>query len=112
MSEVGERKAVLQRILSELIDSRMTIGIRDEADDAESQPAPVIERHLARWEFTPEQEHVRLYFNPCQFVAVPIAAGELAVRMEAGQTLLLAQDRAGKLMYTIAFGRSIHAVST
>ncbi|GEB34718.1 hypothetical protein [Brevibacillus parabrevis] len=97
-------KLMLDQQLSQLTNARMRIGITDLAEDAELQPAPIIERHLAKWEFTEEGEHVRLYFNHCQFLAVPVQE-EVGFALEKDAIVLTALDRRGKLKYTITFAK-------
>ncbi|KZE47533.1 hypothetical protein AV540_19245 [Brevibacillus parabrevis] len=96
-------KLMLGQQLSQLTNARMRIGITDLAEEAELQPAPIIERHLAKWEFTEEGEHVRLYFNPCQFLAVPVQEEAVRFTLEKDAMVLTALDCRGKLKYTITF---------
>ncbi|RNB53485.1 hypothetical protein EDM57_19510 [Brevibacillus gelatini] len=96
-------KLLLAEQLSQLTDWTMRICIKDLAEDALPESAPVIEKPLAKWEFTEEGEHVRLYFNHCQFVAVPIWENEVGFTNHQGEIVLTAHDRRGKLLYRIAF---------
>ncbi|MGO0063014.1 hypothetical protein ACTID9_23835 [Brevibacillus fluminis] len=64
--------AVLYQKLPSLVGQKMGILIRDLAENAEPHAAPPMERKLAKWEITEDEEHLRLYFNLCQFVAIPI----------------------------------------
>lgn len=93
------------RELSQLVDCKMRIWIKDLAEDAEPEPAPMIECHLARWEMTEEGEHVRLYFNPCQFLALPIRGGEIGFTYKKDEVVLESIDSKGKLLYRIAFAK-------
>lgn len=100
-----KQKEQLTNRLQKLVDYKMRIWIKDQAEDAEPQQAPVVERHLAKWEMCEEGEHVRLYFNHCQFLAIPIAAGEVSVSEKNDEICLISEDRKGKLRYTISFTR-------
>ncbi|MED1952941.1 hypothetical protein [Brevibacillus centrosporus] len=86
-----------------LVDKKMRIWIQDQAEDAEPQAAPMVERPLAKWEISEEGEHVRLYFNPCHFLAIPIASGSVTLKSEAEEVLLTAEDGRGKLLYKVLF---------
>lgn len=103
MNQREHAKSLLSEKLPQLLDCSMQIQIKDLAEDAEAQSAPVIQRHLAKWEITPEEEHVRLYFNPCQFVAVPIDKGPLTLTEERGRILLKLADPRGNLLYLVSF---------
>ncbi|WP_139488561.1 hypothetical protein [Brevibacillus dissolubilis] len=90
--------------LSALVSRQMIIKISDHAEDAEQQPAPVIQREYVKWGLTEDGEHVRLYMDPHQFIAVPIAAGQVEWTVqEDGTHTLTAEDKRGKLQYEIRF---------
>ncbi|MDF2682381.1 MAG: hypothetical protein K0R47_3571 [Brevibacillus sp.] len=95
----------LTQQLSRLVDSKMRIWIKDLDENAETESAPMIERNLARWEMTEEGEHMRLYFNPCQFLAVPIGFEGIAFTYKKDEVVLESNDCKGKLLYRIAFAK-------
>lgn len=100
------KKDELTKYLDKLVDYKMRIWIQDQAEDAEPQPSPMVERHLAKWELTEEGEHARLYFNHCQFLAIPVAAGEMTIEEKVDELFWTSEDRRGKLLYAISFQRS------
>ena len=94
---------VLHQALPAWVDKKMGILIRDLADDAESHTRPIMERHLAKWEVTEDKEHLRLYFNPCQFVAIPLLNGPVIFSEEDYGVLMVARDNQGQLEYRVSF---------
>jgi len=97
------QKEDLTKLLEKLVDYKMRIWIQDQAEDAEPQQAPMVERHLAKWELCEEGEHIRLFFNQCQFLAIPITAGHITLEEKPQEILLTTEDRKGKLLYTLSF---------
>lgn len=69
--------AELHQELPALVDKKMGILIQDLADNAEPHSPALLERQLAKWEITEDEEHLRLYFNPCQFVGFPFRMDRL-----------------------------------
>lgn len=87
-----------------MVDKKMGILIQDVADDAEPHSPALLERQLAKWEITEDEEHLRLYFNPCQFVAIPIQNGPVVFSQEDDCIRMVVRDNRGQLAYHISFG--------
>ncbi|MDN9009563.1 hypothetical protein [Brevibacillus laterosporus] len=83
----AEKQAVflLQKILPDFVNCTMEIQIIDVAEDAEKEVAPPIHRHLAKWELIENDTIVRLYFNSCQFIAIPAVGVGISVKQLAVQ---------------------------
>ncbi|GED59885.1 hypothetical protein ABER61_22800 [Brevibacillus formosus] len=96
--------AELHQELPALVDKKMGILIQDLADDAEPHSPALLERQLAKWEITEDEEYLRLYFNPCQFVAIPIQNGPIVFSQEDDCIRMVARDNRGQLAYHISFG--------
>ncbi|RNB92840.1 hypothetical protein EDM56_00105 [Brevibacillus fluminis] len=78
-------------------------SIRDLAVNAEPHAASPMERKLEKWEITEDKEHLRLYFNLYQFVAIPILNGPVIFTQENKGTLMVTQDNQGQLEYRVSF---------
>ncbi|RAP31026.1 hypothetical protein C2W64_00198 [Brevibacillus laterosporus] len=75
----------LQEILPDFVNCAMEIQIIDVAEDAEKEVAPPIHRHLAKWELIENDTMVRLYFNSCQFIAIPVVEDGVSLNQLEGQ---------------------------
>lgn len=120
----------LQKILPGFVNCPMEIQIIDVAEDAEKEVAPPIHRHLAKWELIENDTMVRLYFNPCQFIAIPVvkdgvSLNQVEVQVKQGKqakpecnqyqendqrnyeqhTVLQMNDSERKLIYQIVFSK-------
>ncbi|WP_068792419.1 hypothetical protein [Brevibacillus laterosporus] len=85
MNAEKQAGSFLQKILPDFVDCAMEIQIIDVAEDAEKEVAPPIHRHLAKWELIENDTMVRLYFNSCQFIAIPAVGVGISLKQLAAQ---------------------------
>ncbi|MET3292482.1 UNVERIFIED_CONTAM: hypothetical protein ABID98_005179 [Brevibacillus sp. OAP136] len=95
--------AVLYQELPSLVGKKMDVLIRDLAENAEPHVASPMERMLEKWEITEDEGHLRLYFNLCQFVAIPILNGPVIFTQENKGTFMVTKDNRGQLEYRVSF---------
>ncbi|MCR8962692.1 hypothetical protein O0550_05600 [Brevibacillus halotolerans] len=85
MNAEKQAGSFLQKILPDFVACAMEIQIIDVAEDAEKEVAPPIHRHLAKWELIENDTMVRLYFNSCQFIAIPVVGVGISLKQLAAQ---------------------------